>query len=152
MSFELFARLGGNVGLGAEYGLLPSISFGGVAVSAWAASFDLRLFPFHGAFFVAARAGYQHLDGSATVSAGSLGSASGSATLETWFVNPRAGFLWTLGYFTISIEGGAQLPIASSFSSSLPSAVALQVHSSTPVTLLSGILPTVDLLRVGLLF
>jgi hypothetical protein len=66
ISFEAFTRLGSSVGLGAEYGLLPSVTLDGVSVSAWAASLDLRLFPFHGAFFFAVRGGYQHLDGSAT--------------------------------------------------------------------------------------
>jgi hypothetical protein len=153
VSFEVFARLGRSVGLGAEYGLLPSVTFDGVSVSAWAASVDLRLFPFHGAFFFAVRGGYQHLDGSASVTIASVGSASAGAELDTWFLNPRLGFLWTVKYgFTIAIEAGVQLPLGSSFSSSLPSAIALQVRNSTPVGVLSGVLPTVDLLRVGMLF
>jgi hypothetical protein len=68
-------------------------------------------------------------------------------------VNPRLGFLWTLnGGFSIGLEAGVQLPISSSFSSTLPDAIASRVHTSTPVDLLTGALPTVDLLRIGMLF
>jgi hypothetical protein len=153
VSFEAFSRLGGYVGVGAEYGLLPTVSLDGVSVSSWAATADVRVFPFHGAFFLGLRGGYQRIDASASVSVAGVGSASSSANLDTWFVNPRVGFLWTMKYgFTIAMEGGVEIPVTSSFSTSLPSAVALQVRESTPVATLSGVLPTVDLLRIGLLF
>ena len=152
LSFEVFARFGGYVGLGAEYGLLPTVSFDGVSTSTWAASADLRIFPFEGAFFLGLRGGYQHLDANASVTASGV-SASASADLDTWFLNPRLGFLWTMKYgFTVAIEAGVQIPLTSSFDTTLPAAVALQVRSSSPVQTLSGVLPTVDLLRVGLLF
>lgn len=152
ISFEAMTRLGGYVAVGAEYGLLPSISIDSVSTSAWAATLDLRIFPFRGAFFFAVRGGYQHISASASVSVAGA-SDSASASLDTWFMNPRLGFLWTWSVgFSIAIEAGVQLPLGSSFSSNLPTEVAMQVRTSTPVTVLSGVLPTVDLLRVGMLF
>jgi len=153
VSFEVLTKLGGYVGLGAEYGLLPSMTFSGIATSTWAASGDLRVFPFRGAFFVGFRGGYQHIDADASVTVSGLGSASASASMNNWFINPRLGFLWTVKYgFTLAMEAGVQVPVSSSFSSTLPAAVALDVRESTPVRTLSGVLPTVDLLRIGMMF
>jgi hypothetical protein len=153
IAFEAFARFGRYVGLGVEYGMLPSITIDPVNVSSWAVSVDTRVFPLHGAFYVGVRGGYQQIAASSTVVVSGYGSANESADLDTWFLNPRIGFLWRTKYaFTIGIDAGVQLPVTSSFSTTLPSAVAMVVRSSTPVTLLSGVLPTVDLLRVGFLF
>ncbi len=153
VSFEVMMKIAGVVGIGGEYGFLPSLTIDGVATSSWAGSADFRVFPFHGAFFMGLRGGYQHIGASATVGLAGVGSASGSAALDSWFLNPRIGFLFTMKRgFTIGIEAGAQIPVTTSFSSTLPSAVALQVRESTPVQLLAGVLPTVDLLRIGALF
>jgi len=153
LSIELVTKIGGYVGLGAEYGLLPQISVEGVYTSTWAASGDLRVFPFRGAFFVGLRGGYQHMNAGMSVDVGGLGSASASADLDTWFVNPRVGLLWTMSYgFSLGIEAGVQVPVSTSFSTTLPAPLALQVRQSTPVQTLSGVLPTVDLLRIGALF
>jgi hypothetical protein len=147
-SFEAFARLGRYVGLRVEYGVLPSISVDGVSASSWAVSPDLRVFPFHSVFFVGLRGGFQRIDASA-----SAYSLAESATLDTWFVNPRIGFLWRASYgFTIATEAGVEMPLASNFSTTLPSDAAALVHSSMLLRTLSGTLPTVDLVRVGVLF
>lgn len=153
ISVEVMTRLGGYVAIGGEYGLLPQMSVDGVSVSTWAVTGDLRLFIFKGAFFFGVRGGRQHMDASATVTATGLGSTSGSVAIDTWFVNPRLGFLWTVKYgFTIGIEAGVELPVTSAFSSSLPAVAASQIQDSSPVRFLQGTLPTVDLLRIGMLF
>jgi hypothetical protein len=153
VSFEVMTKLGGYVGLGGEYGMLPQMSVKGVSVSTWAVTGDLRLFLFKGAFFFGVRAGRQHMDASASVTAAGLGSASGSVAIDTWFVNPRLGFLWTVKYgFTIGIEAGVEIPVTAAFSSSLPAVAASQIQDSSPVRFLQGSLPTVDLLRIGMLF
>jgi len=148
VSFEVMTKLGGLVGLGVEYGFLPSVSVDGVGASAWALTGDARVFPFHGAFFIGARAGYQSITASA-----SAASLTESAELATWFLNPRIGFMWTFRPgFTIATEAGVQIPLSSSFSTTLPDPVAVAVRDSTVVRTLSGVLPTVDLLRVGFMF
>jgi len=152
LSLELLSRVGGYVGLGAEAGLLPKVSVSGVDVSSWAASGDVRVFPFRGAFFFGLRGGYQRVNAQVTNGVG-VWSLTSSGNLDVWFVNPRLGFLWTTSQgFTIGIEGGIQLPVTSRFSTTLPDAVALQVRESTPIRTLGAVLPTVDLLRVGMLF
>jgi hypothetical protein len=153
LSVEAMAKLGGYVAVGAEYGVLPAITIDGVSTSSWAATGDLRVFPFHGMFFVGFRAGYQHIDASATASLAGVGSASASASLDSWIVNPRIGLLYTSrAGISIGVEAGLQLAVGSTFSTTLPAALALQVRQSTPVQTLSGALPTVDLLRIGMLF
>ena len=63
---------------------------------------------------------------------------------------PEQNILGELGHgFSLAMEAGAQLPLTTSFSTDLPDAIAMQVRTSTPVRVLSGALPTVDLLRVG---
>jgi hypothetical protein len=153
VSFEVYSRLGNYVGVGAEYGFLPTLTVDGVYASSWATSVDLRVYPFHGAFFVGARVGYQHIGAGASVTAAQVGTLSASADLDTWFVNPRLGFLWTTRYgLAIGMEAGIQLPVTSSFSTTLPGSTAADVKNSAIVATLSGVLPTVDLLRIGLLF
>jgi hypothetical protein len=150
VSFEAMTKLYDVVGIGAEYGFLPlpSVSIDGVAVSAWAVSADLRVFPFHGAFFLGLRGGYQRISASASDS-----SLSESATLSTWFLNPRLGFAWTFhSGFTVATEAGVQIPLTTSFDTTLPAPLALAIRDSTPVQTLSGALPTIDLLRLGFLF
>jgi hypothetical protein len=153
VSFEVMAKVGSYVGLGAEYGLLPRLTIDGVSTSSWAASVDVRVFPFRGAFFLGLRGGHQRIDAGATETLAGVGSAHGAADLDTWFVNPRLGFLWLLQYgVTLAIEAGAQIPLSTSFSTTLPSALALEVRDSGAVRTLSGVLPTVDILRIGMLF
>jgi len=148
ISFEVLTKLGGYVGLGVEYGLLPAVSIDGFSASAWAVSFDTRIFPFRGAFFLGLRGGYQRIDANASVS-----TLSESADLTTWFLNPRLGFAWTFRPgFTIATEAGVQIPFSTSSSTTLPDTVALAVRDSSVVQTLSGVLPTVDLLRVGVIF
>jgi len=153
LTIEAMLKVKRVLALGAEGGFLPTLSVSGVDTSVWSLAGDVRVFPFQGAFFVGVRVGYQHLGASTTVNVPSVVSASESVSLDSVYVNPRLGFLWTLrSGFTIGIDAGVQVPLSTSFSTTLPVAVASVVQQNTAVQTLSGVLPTVDLLRIGALF
>jgi hypothetical protein len=124
VAFEGMVRLGDVVALGVEYGTSPTISISHVDVTI------------------------------TTITIAPLGLVAESATLDTYFVNPRIGLLWTLGPgITIGTEAGVQVPVSSNFATTVPAAVlALSPDADRAVRTLGGVLPTVDLLRVGVLF
>ncbi|HEV3189945.1 MAG TPA: hypothetical protein VGY54_05585 [Polyangiaceae bacterium] len=154
LAFEGMVRFGDIVALGVEYGTSPTVSISGVNVTMWSLSGDFRLFPFGGSFFLGFRAGYQQLAASTTITIAPLGPVAESATLDTYFVNPRIGLLWTLGPgITLGTEAGVQVPISSNFATTVPASVlALSPDTDRAVRTLGGVLPTVDLLRIGVLF
>jgi hypothetical protein len=167
--------------LGAEYSMLPTVTLPGPATagitsnidtSAWAATGDLRVFPFGGAFFFGLRAGKQRVRSKATwqLDAQSLGLTDAQAaqlsaldtqfgvpselnvTVDSWLINPRVGFLWRFSPgFTVGIDAGVQIPVASTTESDIPEGLGVDVSTyanaigKTP-------LPTVDLLRIGFAF
>ncbi len=136
--------------LGAEYSALPTTSFSGVQTSLWALSADARVFPFRNGFFVGLRAGKQHLDESASVTVSGI-AFSGSSTADTTFLNPRMGFLWTWGPVALGIDAGVQIPVATSTSTSLPPGVtAPQSVTDVNHMLSEQAIPTIDLLRLGI--
>jgi hypothetical protein len=99
------------------------------------------------------RAGYQHVDSSTTLSIASLGSISESAELDTTFVNPRIGILWTSSSgLTVGVDAGVQIPLKSAFFSTLPSVVTESSQAVGIIDTFKGVLPTVDLLQVGFMF
>jgi hypothetical protein len=137
LSVEGFAKIAKVVGLGVEYSVLPSVSLGGVETTFWALSGDLRVFPLQNGFFIGMTGGRQHVSATALVSLpDGYPSQSEQILGDTWFINPRIGFLSTSSWgLTIGID----IPIASD-------------ANSTAHYLAKSVLPTVDLLRVGLLF
>jgi hypothetical protein len=137
--------------LGAEYSALPATALAGVQTSLWAVAADARVFPFRGAFFVGVRAGEQHLDESATITINGVGSFSGSTSADTTFINPRIGFLWSWSVLALGIDAGIQIPLSASTASNLPAGVS-PPSGVTDVTrtLSQQVLPTIDLLRIGL--
>lgn len=156
LALEGLVKIDRVLALGVEYSLLPKTTFGAVETTFWALAADARVFPFRNGFFVGMRAGRQVLGATASVSAGSFGTFSESARAETWFVNPRLGFLWTWrNGFTVGIDAGVQIPLSSATSSTLPDGLPVEVDStiaSIVSTFGGGVTPTVDLLRVGFLF
>jgi hypothetical protein len=107
--------------LGAEYAALPHVNVGGVDVTMWSLAADARVFPFGGDFFVALRAGRQHIDAQTTISLAQYGSVSEALALDSWFLNPRFGILWTSAVgLTLGIEAGVQFPVSPTTTSSLP--------------------------------
>lgn len=137
--------------LGAEYGTLPSTTFSGVQTSLWSVAGDARVFPFRNSFFVGVRAGQQHLGESATVTVNGVGTFSGSMSADTTFINPRMGFFWSWSALALGIDAGIQFPLSASIASNLPPGVpAPPAATAVAQTLGQQVLPTIDLLRIGL--
>ena len=151
IAVEGLARLGGFVAVGADYGVLPSITIAGVDMTLWSLGIDVRAFPLRGPFFVGLRAGRQHVGALTRVSIESLGSAPETLSLDSWFLNPRLGFLWTSqAGLAFGVDAGLQIPLGASVSSTLP--LSLNPTAQRTIdTLGKSVLPTVDLLRVGFL-
>lgn len=148
---EVLASVGKVVDLGAEYGFMPALTFGAVQTDLWSVAGDLRVHPFRNAFFVGALAGRQHVGATTTLTASGLGSATEQLGLDSWFINPRIGFLWTTGIgLALGMDAGVQVPLSPSVTSSLPLSLypAAQARADALGAML---LPTVDLLRIGLM-
>ena len=153
LSVEGMIKVGDVVGLGLEYSLLPNTTISGVDTTFYAINADVRIFPFENGFFIGVAAGKQHLGARTSLDAGALGSIPESVTVDTWFINPRLGFLWTSSFgLTLGIDAGVQIPLTASVDSTFPSQLAAS-QQVTDVANLFGksVLPTVDLLRIGLL-
>jgi hypothetical protein len=145
-----------TVMLGAEYGFMPTTTISSVDMRLWSAAADLRVFPFKGAFFIGLRGGYQSISAETTLSAANVGSYTESVDVGTWFVNPRIGFLWVWKPIALGIDVGVQVPISTTVSRSSLLAVAAPSVDATITsatnTLGRTVLPTVDLLRLGVVF
>ena len=157
LAIEALIRIERLVVVGAEYGILPTITISGLRTNLWSLAADARVFPFRGAFFVGILAGRQHVGASTTLSLGSLsrgslGSLTEDLSLDSWFVNARLGFLWTShAGLAFGIDAGVQVPVGTTVSSTLP--LSLYPPAQRRVDSLGGtVLPTIDLLRLGLLF
>jgi hypothetical protein len=151
LAIEVMAVCSGLAAVGVEYGALPAITVDGVSAGLWSVAADLRVFPFRGAFYLGLRAGRQHARATTSIAVGSFGDANEILDLDSWYLNPRAGFLWTTREgLSFGVEAGVQFPLSPSVSSSLP----LSLYPSAQHTidaLGSSVIPTVDLLRIGLL-
>jgi hypothetical protein len=67
------------------------------------------------------------------------------------FLNPRLGFLWNIGPMALGLDAGVQLPIGVTTAENLPAGIAApQTALDIRHTLAEQALPTVDLLRLGL--
>jgi hypothetical protein len=152
LAIEGMVKVEKTLGLGLEYSALPSLSVSGVETTFHALAADARFFPFQGPFFIGLRAGRQHLGGTGTLSANGV-TAQGSVTVDTTFVNPRIGFLWTFEPgFSVGIDAGVQIPVASNVSTSLPEgAVVSDEAMRIARTFGTSVIPTVDLIRLGFL-
>jgi hypothetical protein len=152
LSIEGLVKIDDLVSVGAEYGVLPSVTLDNVETNLWSFAADARVFPFRNAFFVGLRAGRQHVGASTTVNVDSVGSLPETLALDSWFLNPRVGLLWTgASGLTVGAEIGIQIPVSSGVSSSLPLALAPEA-GRTANTLGKTVLPTINLLQIGVLF
>lgn len=154
MSAEALVRMDHVVALGVEYGLLPTLSVSGVDVRYHAIAGDARIFPFSGAFYIGMRAGRQHVDASTTVTVGSYGNFSGSMSADTYFVNPRIGFLWTYSSgICLGIDVGVQIPLNHNSETTVPKGITPPSELTSAIqTLGNSTLPTVSLLQLGMMF
>jgi hypothetical protein len=154
LSVEGMVKFADVVGLGLEYGALPDITVSGVTASLSAIDVDLRVFPLRGAFFIGIAMGRQDLGATATaVLPMGLGSLTERVSADSWLVNPRIGFLWTWAWgLTVGMDVGAQIPVSSSYTNTIPSQLAVSRTATNAAHLLGGdVLPTVNVLRLGLL-
>jgi len=147
---EALASIASVADVGVEYGFLPGLDVSSVHTDLWSVAGDLRVRPFRGAFFLGVLVGRQHIGATTTVTASGLGSATEQLGLDSWFVNPRIGFLWTTHYgLALGLDAGLQVPLSSSVTSSLPLSLypAAQARADA---LGASMIPTLDLLRIGL--
>jgi hypothetical protein len=152
LSVEALLKVDDYVSVGGEYGVLPSITVDSVETKLSSFAVDGRLFPFRNAFFVGLRAGRQHVGAATTVSVESIGVLNETLALDSWFLNPRVGVLWTAtSGLTVGAEIGIQIPISADIASSLPLAYAPEAERAAN-TLGKTVLPTLDLLQIGFLF
>lgn len=160
LAVEAFAKFERIVGAGVEYSFLPTVTVLNARTNFQAVALDLRVFPFKGAFFIGARAGRQWLAAATSLDAGRYGSFAEQMHASTWFLNPRAGFLYTFeSGITLGIDAGVQVPIAPQYRRT-GDATDLGYGDSTveqSLVLVSNALgnattPTVDLFRLGFLF
>jgi hypothetical protein len=162
VSVEGIVKLERTLALGLEYSALPQITVSDVQVGAWAIAGSARVFPFRGPFFVGLRAGRQHLNAQASVSKYGY-TVPVALGVDTTFLNPQVGFLWTWDPgFSIGIDAGLQIPLTSDTSSSVQTSMpaAAQQYVTPVQNTLESVadavgqttLPTIDLVRIGLLF
>lgn len=155
LSVEVMVKIDDIVGLGVEYGALPQVSVSGVTASLNAIDVDLRVFPMRNGFFIGVAVGRQQLGAAAAVTVSpELGSVGGAVSAESWFVNPRIGFLWTWSWgLTLGMDVGAQIPVTSTVTSTIPPELAAsETATNVARSFSSNVLPTVNLLRAGFLF
>jgi hypothetical protein len=140
------------VAVGLEYSFLPATSLFGIDTSLSAFAGDARFFPFRNSFFVGLRGGRQHMHGAATVTVPPYGTFSESVDVDTWFINPRAGFFWMWNSgLAIGTDLGVQIPLSASTSSTLPdSALGDPRVTSVTSTFTTNVIPTFDLFRIGM--
>ena len=138
--------------LGVEYSVLPTMRFDGVDIGMHALAGDVRIFPLRGGpFFFGARFGKQQLDGAAAVTIAPYGTFDGSMSMQTWFVDPRIGLLWTFDSgITVGMNAGVQIPLSHVTTTTLPSGIAVPAQATTIAdTLGARMIPTVTLLQLG---
>lgn len=163
LAIEGLVKVERLVALGLEYSTLPGATVSDVHFGCSAIAGSARVFPLRGAFFLGLRGGRQHLSAAASVT-GYGYTVPISLEVDTLFINPQVGFLWTWDPgITLGIDAGLQIPISSTTSSvlansTMPSAVQ-QAVSPVQSTLenVAGavgqtVLPTVDLVKFGMLF
>jgi hypothetical protein len=158
LSAEVMLKIADTVAIGGEYSTMPSTTVGQVKVGYRAYAVDLRIFPLQSSFFIGARMLRQHLDSEGTVTNTTTGTSySGSMSVDTWFFNPRMGFLWTWSSgVSLGMDAGLQIPMSHTESLNVPALPAgTEIPASVtsiPDTFGKKVLPTVTLLQLGMLF
>jgi hypothetical protein len=131
---EVFVRIVDLFGVGLGYSdfpafianpLLDLVGANSATTSATLGQFnafdlDLRVFPFRGPFFVGASFGRQSLQGVLTERT-ALGPQSATLDLTTWYMTPRAGWLWWFERgLLLGFDLGIQLKLTSDQVVTLP--------------------------------
>jgi hypothetical protein len=163
LAIEAMVKVQRLVAVGVEYSLLPEITISGVHTSFWAVAADMRVFPLRNGFFVGLRAGRQHLAADTILAVGPQ-LIPLETEVQTTFLNPRVGILWTWSSgITLGIDAGLQIPVSSRTSGALAASDGLVlppgVQGMDIIDRVRGVadylgestIPTFDLLRFGLL-
>ena len=149
---EALLEIDRTVALGVEYSALPTTRIEGVDLSMHAVTGDVRIFPLPGGpFFFGARFGKQQLDGAASVTVAPYGTFDGSMAVQTWFIDPRIGLLWTFrSGITVGMNVGVQIPLSHVTTSSVPAGLTVPTQATAIAdTLGAHVIPTVTLLQLG---
>jgi hypothetical protein len=152
ISVEGFIKIEKIIGFGVEYSLMPDLTVSGINAQFNAIMGDVRVFPLENGFFIGVGAGHQHLSAvSATSLPSQLGGGTPGVTVDSYILNPRIGYLstWSWG-MTLGIDVGLQIPLAATTTNTIPAGAS---PDPTGVANFFGksVIPTVDLLRIGLL-
>lgn len=110
-SGEVVVKLGDYIGVGAQYSMLPNITFPLVDAKLETSAIQgtLRAFPFGGSFYVGIGGGVQMLK--ASMSEGDL---MAETDLSSPVITPQIGWLWVWDSgFTLGLSLGAQIPFGS---------------------------------------
>lgn len=163
---EGFVKIKQVIGVGVEYSFLPNTSIASTDIRFKGIALDVRVFPFKGGVFVGLRGGKQWLDTRTTVATGATNvpgvapKYNEAMSAETFFLNPRIGYLKTFeNGITVGLDAGIQLPISPSYTRDSEAARAGYGDTDAEKTLRTvantlgnKTTPTIDLLRVGFLF
>jgi hypothetical protein len=154
VSIEGFIKIDKIIGFGLEYSLLPQLTVSGINTQLSAIMGDVRVFPLETGFFIGMGVGRQHLSAiSATALPAELGGGNPGITMDSYILNPRIGFLstWSWG-LTLGIDAGVQIPVSVTTQNTIPSGISFSPDPTGVANAFGkSVLPTVDLLRIGLL-
>ncbi len=154
LSVEAMFKVERTVALGVEFGTLPATRVLGMDLRYQSVAADVRIFPLQSSFYLGLRIGRQRIEGGTTVTLGSFAPTTYTLATETFFINPRIGFLYTSSSgLTAGIEAGVQFVSNHRTTSNLPSGVQVpEPLASVMDTLGTKTIPTLSLLQLGLLF
>lgn len=143
-----------TLSVGAEYGFYPGSKIGSIDVTYRSFAGDMRFFPLQSPFFFGVRVGRQHVAGSTTISVPPYGAGTATTEADTWYVNPRVGFLWTTSFgLTVGMDAGLRIPTSHTSRNNLPNGVEMPAAVTNVTDVLAAkTIPTVTLLQLGLQF
>lgn len=167
---EVAVKLGKYFAVGAQYALIPTLTFPGLDAKVGTSTIQgtLRTFPFGGAFYIGLNGGLQMVD--ASMSEGDL---SAKTKLSAPVIAPQIGWLWTWkSGFALGINAGVQIPFSkepevdveyagvnvASAASALPDDKADKANSMKSTVSDAAKLigktpfPQIDLLKIGFFF
>ena len=131
----VFVKLMDFVSLGFSYGDFPNFianpllsAFGAkssttttrlVEVSSYEG--EVRIFPFQGPFFFGSSLGHQSLKGAVTEKTTVIGPQTGTADVQTFYLTPRLGWLWSWpSGLLVGVDGGVQITLSKEITTNVP--------------------------------
>jgi hypothetical protein len=81
---------------------------------------EVRIYPFHDAFFFGSSLGHQSLKGAVTEST-VVGPQTGTADVQTLYLTPRLGWLWSWpSGLLLGVDGGVQITLSKDITTNVP--------------------------------